>query len=269
MRCVYPNKLQSMTTTQGKWACRITWLAAIVITIVITNLIHLVDLVGEDAHVQTATNGTEIETKVKIEGTHVVFYMGMAMCAMQSTSLFWHWFNMSYTSGMMLGIIVLNVGTLIYSSYVNKNARVKSRKMIEARMTVTVMGLCAVLSNIWAPYLLVHHMLGREGDAPLQDRVAQDSIGQKLLSHVPIATALVNPLIYTMVNRQFKIFIVRELERTRTKYQNWSRRDAVVTGGKTKLTFEFSRGSSKTSLQIELEKPKNYKVSRKSHSTRF
>ncbi len=199
IRCIFPLKLQTITLKQGRWCCVGIWALGVTLS--------------------TATAAA-------MSGNHVEFYMGMAMCAAETVEMGWYWFNMLYTLVMMLLIIILNVIMLLYSTYVNDHARVKSRNVLEARITVAIMSLCAVLSNVWVPYNLITHLLGSSGngatdseisDSGTADGALWDHTGQKILTHLPIVTALINPLIYTIVNRRFKEFLINELRRTQRR----------------------------------------------------
>ena len=206
IRCIYPFKLQTMSKKQGRICCVVVWCLGLILFAIFPLTFHTL----------TAAEGKEVK--------QVAFSMGMAMCGTTTQDKEWWLFNLIYTIILIFLIIILNLTTLIYSTYVNRNAKVKSRNVTEARITVGTMSICVVLSNFWAPYFLFRSLIGTDGDFKTVDDY---SFGSKSMSHLPIITAVVNPLIYTVVNKRFKVFLVKELSRTRRTVMHGSRVKAM------------------------------------------
>ena len=190
VRCVFPFRLQTMSMNQGRCCCALIWIVGILLFATSPWIFHW-------------AGGSHSERDY-----HVTFSMGMAMCGTATQNKIWWWFNICYTIILMFLIMILNLATLCFSAYINGKANIKSRHVTQARVTVSTMSLCALLSNFWAPYLFVRMILGNVS-------ITDDSFGMKTLSHLPVITALVNPLIYTIVNRRFKKFLIKEFSRTK------------------------------------------------------
>ena len=200
IRCIYPFKLQTMSMTQGRWCCALIWFLGTFLFAIFPWIFHSIR-----------------NSNWMSDHKAVAFSMEMAMCGTRTDKKGWLWFNVVYTVILMGVIISLNILTLFYAIYINRKAKLKSRHVVEARITVSAMSVCAILSNFWAPYILAH-MIANPGEPE-----KYNSVGLKTMSHLPVVTALINPLIYTIVNKRFKKFLVGELSRRRRSVLQGSR----------------------------------------------
>ena len=102
---------------------------------------------------------------------------------------------------LLFTVIVLNVGTLLYSRYRLHT----TSSTLTGNITILGISMGLFLSYAWLPYALDNVIVHKGKQQEYTPTVL------KLITHVTVLGAVANPLVYTCINKRFQAFSKREL----------------------------------------------------------